>query len=427
MQKKLSGSLLWCFIAALVMVVGSAGSSYATNGYFSHGYGIESQAMGGAGVALPQSSMDASLNPASMVFVGKRFDLGLSLFNPNREYTVTGNPSGFPGTFPLAPGTVKSDSRLFLMPSFGANWMINDKSSFGVSVYGNGGMNTNYDTATFHGSAPTGVDLMQLFIAPTYSIKIAPKHAIGISALLAYQRFEARGLEAFAASGFSSDPANMTNNGHDNSYGIGVRVGYVGEVLPNLNLGASIQSQTYMTKFDKYAGLFAEQGSFDIPANWTVGLAYKATPQLTFAFDIQEIYYSNIKSINNNLLPNIMTSQLGNDNGAGFGWKDTTIYKAGVQWQSSKEMTWRAGYSYATRVIPESEVLFNILAPGVIRQHVTFGGTRELGNNNAISFALIHAFSSKVSGPNPMEAPGQQNIELKMNQWEASVGYTWRF
>ena len=412
-------------VAVLAMVIFTAGSSFATNGYFSNGYSIESQALAGAGVALPQSSLDASLNPAAMVFVGKRIDLGLSLFNPNRQYTVTGNPSGYPGTFPLTPGTVKSDSRLFLIPSFGANWMLNDSSSFGVSVYGNGGMNTNYNTNTFNGSAPTGVDLMQLFIAPTYAIKVAPNHAFGISALLAYQRFEARGLQAFAA--FTSDPSNFTNNGHDNSYGIGARVGYLGEILPNLNLGASFQTKTFMSRYDKYAGLFAEQGDFDIPANWTVGLAFKATPDLTFVLDVQEIYYSNIKAINNPFLPNIMTSQLGNDDGAGFGWKDMTVLKMGVQWQSSKDWTWRAGYSFGNEVIPQSEVLFNILAPGVIKQHATFGFTKALDSNNAISFALMRAFSSQVSGPNPMEAPGQQTIQLKMDQWEATVGYTWKF
>lgn len=417
--------LLICSVVMMIVFGLFTSSVYATNGYFSHGYSTKNKALAGAGVALPQDALAASVNPAGMAFVGKRVDLGLALFNPNREYTVTGNPSGFPGTFGLTPGTVESDSKWFLVPSLGFNWMLNQNNSIGVSIFGNGGMNTDYDTGTFFGSSPTGVDLMQLFVTPTYAVKLHPKHAVGISAVLAYQRFEVKGLQAFA--GFSSDASKLTNNEHENSYGYGGRIGYMGEVLPSLHLGGSYQTKVYMTELDDYKGLFAEQGGFDIPSNWTVGLAYKATPALTFVFDVQQIYYSDVKSINNPLLPNIMTSRLGDDNGAGFGWEDMTVYKIGAQWQSSKDWTWRAGYSYGKQPIPDSEVLFNILAPGVIEQHATVGLTKAIGNNQEIDFSLMRAFSKSISGPNPLEVPGQQKIELKMNQWEVAIAYSYKF
>jgi len=408
-------------LATLMLIAFAAGNAFATNGYFSNGYSLESKSMAGAGVALPQGSLDASSNPASMVFVGKRIDVGLSFFNPNRKYTVTGNPSP-PPAFGLTPGSEDSDSKWFIIPAFGFNWMIDDKSSVGVSIYGNGGMNTNYDTNTFYGSSPTGVDLIQLFIAPTYARKIADKHAFGITPIFAYQSFEAKGLQAF--SDFSSRPDKLTNNDHDSSYGFGLKVGYLGEILPNLNIGASLQTKILMSKFNSNKGLFAEQGDFDIPATTTVGLAYKIAPALTVALDWQKIYYSDVDAINNPLLPNIMISQLGNDNGAGFGWEDINVIKVGVQWESSKEWTWRAGYSYGEQPVPNSEVLFNILAPGVIKHHATVGLTKTMGNNE-LKFALMHAFNEKVKGTNPLD-PAQQ-IELKMNQWEISAGYTWKF
>ena len=428
-QKSLSRlkGILICSVILMVGMVFVAKSAYATNGYFTHASGVNDQALGGAGVALPQDSLDASVNPANMVFLGKRYDFGLAFFNPNRQYTVTGNPSGFPGTFGLAPGTVKSDSKWFVLPSFGANWVIDENSTFGLSIFGNGGMNTDYPTNTFGGSSPTGVDLMQLFIAPTYARKLAPEHAIGITPVLAIQRFQARGLQQFGAAGFSSDPNNLTNTGYSYSYGYGARIGYQGAIVPTLNLGLSYQTRTWMSKFDEYRGLFAEQGDFDIPSNWTVGLAFKATPELAFVFDVQRINYSEVKSINNPLLPNLQTAQLGNDGGAGFGWKDMTVYKIGVQWKSSKAWTWRAGYSTGNQPIPESEVLFNILAPGVIEQHVTAGFTRAMADNQDLNFAVTRALSHSVTGPNPLEAPGQQTIELKMDQWQIAASYAWKF
>ena len=73
-----------------------------------------------------------------------------------------------------------------------------------------------------------------------------------------------------------------------------------------------------MGEFDDYAGLFAEQGGFDIPASWTAGLAWEATDALTFVFDVQEIYYSDVPSIANPFLPNLVTARLGDNGGAGF-------------------------------------------------------------------------------------------------------------
>ena len=44
----------------------------------------------------------------------------------------------------------------------------------------------------------------------------------------------------------------------------------------------------------KYSGLFADGGSFDIPANITAGLAYDLTPDLTVMADWRHIFYSGV-------------------------------------------------------------------------------------------------------------------------------------
>lgn len=410
---------------SFVMIMNGTGSiSYATNGYFPHGYGVTNNGLAGAGVAFPQDTLASAANPAGLVSLGTRYDAGISFFNPNRQYTVTGNPSGVPGTFGLAPGTFGSDSRWFVIPSLSANWSLHNDSSIGLAIYGHGGMNTDYSTAPGpYGSTSAGVDLSQLFIVPTYALKLASNHAIGVSPVFAYQRFEVQGLQAFSP--YSSNPSSLTNNGHANSYGYGAKIGYLGKIMPQLNLGASYHSRTKMSKFSDYAGLFAEQGGFDIPSSWDLGLAYQAIPPLTFLFDVQQINYSEIKSIANPLLPNLQPGTLGNDNGSGFGWKDMTIYKVGLQWQSSEEWTWRAGYSTGNQPIPSAEMLFNIIAPGVIEQHATVGFTKNMTKDQAFNFALMRAFSKSINGPNTLEIPGQQNIELKMDQWEADFSYSW--
>ena len=126
-------------LAALLALI--AAPALATDGYFQLGYGTAQNGMAGAGAAMSLNTMSPATNPAGNAWV-TGYDLGLAVFNPNREFTVTGAPSGYPGTFGLAPGTVKSGTNVFLMPSIGANWKLSEKMTFGVAIYGNGGMNT---------------------------------------------------------------------------------------------------------------------------------------------------------------------------------------------------------------------------------------------------------------------------------------------
>lgn len=440
-------------LAVAAAVFAAPTTVLATNGYFAHGYSIKEKGLAGAGAALAQDSLAAATNPAGMALIGSRVDVGISAFSPIREYTSTGGPSaacvGASCTFSVGPQSIESDNELFLIPAFGYNTMLDANSSVGVSVYGNGGMNTEYQggTATYfnpstgtfvttpgtYGAGTAGVDLSQLFVAPTYARKIAPNAAVGVSAILAYQRFKAEGLSTFA--GFSTDPNSLSNNGYDNSFGYGAKVGVTGEVMPGLSLGASYQTRIWMEEFDKYKGLFAENGDFDIPPTASIGLAFKPTSASVLTFDVQRIWYSDVDSVANPL-SNINTCTpgatggtgagcLGGANGAGFGWEDMTVYKLGYQFQTGADWTWRVGYSKTDQPIPSSEVLFNILAPAVIEEHYTFGFTKEMGKNNELTFAAMYAPANEVRGPNAFDQA--QTIELKMYQYELALAYAWKF
>jgi long-chain fatty acid transport protein len=203
-----------------------------------------------------------------------------------------------------------------------------------------------------------------------------------------------------------------------------VKLGYLGELSDRFSLGLSYQSRISMSAFDQYAGLFAEQGGFDIPQTFTGGIAVKPADKLTLAFDLQWIDYESVKSVGNDFLPNLGVSRLGMDSGAGFGWHNMTIYKGGLQYAASPAWTLRGGYSYAEQPIRDNEVLINILAPGVMEQHITAGLTRSFKNGQAVNLAVVRAISKSVTGPNNLEVPGRQTIELKMDQWEVDFSYS---
>lgn len=266
------------------------------------------------------------------------------------------------------------------------------------------------------------VNLSQMFVAPTYAVRLAGKHALGVTAIGAVQWFKAEGVGSFAP--FSSAPLKLSNNDSSYSCAGGLRVGYLGDWSRHFSFGASDQTKIWMSAFDEYAGLFAEQGGFDIPASWLAGIAIKPTDGLDIAVDVQQVLYSDVLSVANPLMPSLMQAPLGSDGGAGFGWKDMTTVKGGVQLRAGEGWTWRAGYSWGEQPIPESEVLFNILAPGVIEQHLTFGFSRLVKGTQELSIAITRAFAKKVRGGNPLEVPGRQSIELRMDQWDFEFGWS---
>lgn len=420
-----------CALILPVALVISAGPAHATEGYFQHGYGIVSKSLAGAGAAYSQDAMAQALNPAGLVNVGNQVNVGVSLFSPRRE--ITGSGTG--GGFNVPTGTVDSDREYFVIPNIGVSYQIDDVSAVGVALYGNGGMNTDYPdvarsdcpgggSGVFCGGS-AGVDLTQGFLQATYAREVAEGVSIGGGPILAFQSFEARGLSALGASGFSSDPAHLTDNGHDQSYGIGGRIGVQAALSPTVRVGAAYQIRTYMTEFDDYRGLFAEQGDFDIPPALQIGLSWQPVDDVTLLLDYRRIWYSDVNSVGNPFAAPA-GSLLGNDSGSGFGWRDIDIFKVGAQWEVDDTWTVRAGYSYSENPITSSEVLFNVLAPGVIEHHIT-GGVSYRFSDGGTAFlgAGFFAPSSDISGPNPL-SPGQ-NIELEMHQYEVSFGAAWQF
>ncbi len=412
--------------ASILPLVLLPGMALATNGYFSHGYGVKSMGMAGVGIALPQDSLAAATNPAGTAFVGDRFDLGLTWFQPSRGAEIVGNPF-------LSGSYDANDSKNFFIPEFGYTQQLSPNWAVGVAVYGNGGMNTNYATSPFTPLArgavigSGGVDLSQLFISPSLVYKINENHALGIAVNLAYQRFKITGVQPFAWAGYSESPQNFSNNNYDSSVGWGARLGYTGKITPDLTIGATWASKTYMGKFDKYSGLFAEQGSFDIPSNYGVGLAWKATNELTIAGDYQRIMYNQVAAIGNPV-NNLYTGNLfGSTNGPGFGWQNVNVWKIGASYTIG-EWTLRGGYSFVDQPIPQDQTFLNIYAPGVVQNTITLGATWALSKTGELSMQYTHAFEETVNGSNSIPAMlGGGNANIHMYQNSLGIAYGWKF
>jgi long-chain fatty acid transport protein len=442
-------SLIAASVAATIF---TAGASHATNGYFSHGFGVKSIGMGGSGVALPNdSAMIMATNPAGITETGTQINFDVSWFHPVRGYDQTG-----------VPASANSNSNNFYIPEFSTSYAINDTSSVGIAVYGNGGLNTDYSPtapslatgqpagafATAPGTGGEGgVNLKQMFIAPTYAHKFMNgKLSVGASLLFARQTIQVKGLDGFGS--FSTDRSRLTSNNVDSSTGWGGKIGVLYHATDALALGGSYQTKMAMSRFSDYSGLFSNGGKFDIPATWTVGAAFQVAPAWTLTADYQRINYANVAAIGNPstayLLGNGMpgnscarddtTKCLGGSNGAGFGWSNVSVIKLGAQWQFSPALQLRAGFNHGTNPVGSQDVVFNALAPGVMKNHFTAGFTYAIDKHQEISGAFMYAPTVTVTGSNTIPAALTQGAlvpatttSIHMKQYEATVGYAYKF
>lgn len=465
-------------VKALSIVVAAAILSpvpaSATNGYFLIGYGSKSRAMGGTGVANGQDGLAAAANPATMADVDvntMRVDVSAEFFNPPREVSHTSA---------LLPAyNERSAGDLFLIPSMGGLYKFNRKIVVGFAAVG-AGLGTRYDQSwdsaagtnddgqpapsgyffNFQGNATDtlGVSLMQMQMLPSLAYRLNKQHTLGASLAIGVQTFRAYGLQSFGAPGsplnYTSDREHLTNNGNDWAYGAGVRVGWLGKFFKNqLSLGANYSSRVYMTKFEKYKGLFAEQGDFDMPENYAIGLAWRPNKQLTVAMDVQRILFSDIASVGNpgpdyqdaaNFFPTSFgcpsgvpleeqPCALGRDKGMGFGWDDMTVYKLGFSYDLDKTWTLRAGFNYGKAPVPADQTLFSLLAPGVVEKHLTLGFSYRPDPNMEFSVNYMHAFKNTVTGKTAFypdginDAADLRNDNAAMSMYQNSLGITFAY
>lgn len=432
-------------------------SAFATNGYFLIGFGAKSRSMGGVGVAYAQDSLSIASNPAAMADIDMntmRIDVGGDLFQPPRAVIHDSA---------TLPANAQSGMNLFLIPNMGGAFKFNRNITLGMAVVG-AGLGTRYDQTVrdangvdvCHDGNPStngnnffnfncnasntlGIMMMQMQMLPSIAYKLNKQNYLGASLAIGIQSFRAYGLQAFDTLGFSATNGNLTNKGNSWSYGAGIRLGGLHKFFDDrLNFGWNYSSRVYMTRFRKYNNLFAEAGTFDIPDNYAIGIAYKYTPKLTVAADIQQINFHHVKSVGNpgpnpadpnNFFPPGY-DVLGKSNGLGFGWTNQTVYKLGFNYDYSDTWSVRSGVNYGKSPIPKDQVLFNMLAPATPEWHLTLGGSYRPSPSVEWSFSYVHAFENVIKGPTAFGPTGQpvvgENAAISMKQNALGVSFAFK-
>ena len=114
---------------------------------------------------------------------------------------------------------------------------------------------------------PLGITLTQSFYSVAFAKEISQGLSVGVAPLIAYQQLGRR-WKAFATLLAVSPPILRTSRtAARTAPGAGVRGGLEWKIAPGLRVGVAGHPRIFMSKFDKYRGLLAEQGDFDIPGD----------------------------------------------------------------------------------------------------------------------------------------------------------------
>jgi long-chain fatty acid transport protein len=380
----------WIARLALASLIALPSLASATTGYRPVGYGAKSKGMGGVGIALPQDTFAAALNPAGTGYVCTRIDLGLQWLEHNSNATL--EPREILGYTPepVPPQNISSRKEMW-WPEIGAVWDSCECCAFGLAAYAFGGWDVDYSKHTFLGGVDfveldsevvqqatdivfegsnLGMDYQAYFITPSLACTVCGDQMLGASVNIAVATLTIGGTEYFQED--SLFPLYMANNGSEYQSGIGFQVGWIGQFPCNVTLGATYKTRTWMNHFKKYRGFIPEDGNMDIPSLWGFGASWCVCDCVLFAVDFERIVWSDTKLFRHDFLN---TGRYGSKSGPGFGWVDQSVVKFGASWDVTDCFTVRGGFNYGTNLFANRDLLLNTLDAELIKHHFTVGFT----------------------------------------------------
>ena len=223
---------------------------------------------------------------------------------------------------------------------------------------------------------------------------------LGVSAVVAYQRYSAASLGLFAASEPGGDFGIYSGYQpyQDSGFGTGVRLAVRQEVTPGIAFDAGFQSRIDMEEFAAYRGVYSQPADLDIPARASLGVEFRASERSWLNVAVERVMYSDISAFPSQYLPNRFLSLLGDSTSPAFNWEDLTVYSIGYTWTDGKDQQWHIDLSTRTQPAPSSRLLNEALAGELADSAMVFGYSRRTGDRSRLNLSAAYAPSEYAFG-----------------------------
>lgn len=239
------------------------------------------------------------------------------------------------------------------------------------------------------------------YFAPGFERSISENGILGVSAVIAHQRFSAANLGLLAASTPDDSPwfsGNSYSPYEESAFGTGVRLALRQQLVERLAVDAGFQSRIDMEEFAQFRGVYSQAADLDIPARARVGLAFQASTRSSVAFGVERVMYSDISAFPSRYLPNQFLSLLGDSTSPQFNWEDLTVYTVGYRWDDGKGQQWRVDLSTRTQPLPSSQLLSQALGENLANNAMVVGYSRQTGKRSRLDFNAAYAPSEYAFG-----------------------------
>jgi long-chain fatty acid transport protein len=428
----------------------AAGTAHATNGMLMEGYGPISTGMGGVSQAIDHGNAGMAQNPATLGMMAdgtSRLDVAFGILGPDVTSSV-----------PAMGMTAESGGTSYVMPAFGYT-RRSGALTYGIGMFAQGGMGTEYDGNSFMGAGPTFPARSELGVGNVIfpiAYQVNPNLTVGASLKFMWSSLDIK-MNASAAQigqmvadsgvapvNFGLPPNTVAANisfsddndftGAAKSTGFGASLGATYKVSPEVVVGASYQfksalndmetgsSAATMTLFDNLGGSMVFSGKmtvidFQMPSVLAAGASWQASPSLLLAADVKYIGWADA----------MKSFKMRYDSGASAvnfamnqNWKDQTVLNLGMAWKASDKLTLRAGLNLADNPIPDTYV--NPLFPATVKNHVTLGLGYKV--SEAGDFNMSVTMAPKVTVTN---TSGAAPVEISHAQTNWQFMYSHRF
>ncbi len=230
--------------------------------------------------------------------------------------------------------------------------------------------------------------LQRTIVAPSYVRQWGQSGAIGVTAVLAYQRFATLG---FGEVSLRDDAAFWPTMAGESSYGGGMRVDADNVFGDRLRWNAAYQSRVNMDALNSYRGVYSDPGQFDLPASLSLGLSYSLTRALSFDVGVQRVMYGDVTPFTSSAFPRRFLALLGTGASPEFAWQDLDVYSAGWTWRNEALGNVELRYTTRQQPSPTSALLRTALDANPQDHTVALGYSRATGRNANVSLQAVYS------------------------------------
>lgn len=375
-------------LAAAGLVV--PGLAMATNGMIMEGYGPIAAGMGGASMAFDNGTAAMANNPATFGLMadGSRIDVMVGFVGPDVETSM---------------GLGKSSADAFYMPAIGYVKKAGNLA-YGVGVYGQGGMGTEYANGDM-----AQVSVGRVIFPLAYTVN---------------DRFNVGGSIDVVWSGMDLVVTNFGINFKDDSdfsgdakgYSLAAKLGFTYKLSDALTVGGVFQTAGNLPDLED--GSYEVKG-FDMPPIVGLGLAWQANDRLMVVADVKDVMWGssmNTVTIYNN---GMVVAPFQQD------WDDQIVVSLGLAYKFTDAFTGRVGYNHGNN--PISNEFVSYLWPAIVEDHYTVGFGYAFNTQSQVNFALSYVPETSVTGTGPMPPFGNNGMTIDHSQVNWQLMYSYLF